>query len=97
MENREGEKSGWWCALCLIGVVIWLVAILCGGGTDPEGATRVLKASGYSNIEMTGYRWFAGSKEDSFNTGFSATTPTGERVTGCVTSGPFKGHTIRID
>jgi hypothetical protein len=65
--------------------------------SDPSAATRVLKAQGYTNIEITGWRpWMAG-KDDAFSTGFVANSPSGERVTGAVCSGLFKGSTIRCD
>ena len=66
-------------------------------GTDPEGATRVLEASGYKDINITGYKWFNGSDEF-YNTAFVATAPNGAKITGCVTKGFwFKGSTIRLD
>jgi hypothetical protein len=70
---------------------------LLGGCTDPEGAKRVLRQQGYSNVEITGWRPFSSGKDDSFSTGFSATAPNGERVTGTVSSDWFKGSTVRLD
>lgn len=63
--------------------------------TDAEGATRTLKAAGYSDIEITGYRPFMG--DDWYSTGFRATSPGGQEVTGAVTGGFLKGNTIRTD
>lgn len=65
--------------------------------TQPEEATRILSASGYTGIEITGWRPFAAGKDDTFSTGFRAVAPNGTIVTGAVTSGLFKGHTIRLD
>lgn len=66
--------------------------------TDSSGTTEILTMQGYRNIEITGYRFFAGSKEDWYATGFRATAPNGQTVTGCVTRGLlFKGKTVRFD
>lgn len=67
-------------------------------GTDKAGATRVLQASGYTQIEITGYRWFTGDKGDFYHTGFKAKSPGGQIITGTVTRGLiFKSNTVRID
>ena len=67
-------------------------------GTDPKGATRVLEASGYTDIQITGYRWFTGDGGDFYHTGFRAKSPSGSEVTGTVTRGLlFKSATVRLD
>jgi len=81
-------------ALVLFVVVI---TISLRGCTDPAGATRVLTQQGYTNIEITGYRWGMGGEGDTHITGFEATSPNGTRVSGAVTSGWLKGSTIRFD
>lgn len=63
--------------------------------TQPEKATRILKADGYENIQMTGYDFFACSDSDSFSTGFLA-IKNGQVVRGVVCAGFLKGATIRI-
>lgn len=65
--------------------------------TRPDDAMRVLRQSGYTNIEITGWRPWLASDSDDFSTGFRATAPNGEIVTGAVCSGLFKGQTIRLD
>lgn len=66
-------------------------------GVDAEGATRTLEANGFTNIHITGYKWFNGT-EDFYNTGFEATGPNGIRISGNVSKGLlFKGSTIRFD
>lgn len=95
MDNRRFFIGFW--VICGVLFVGYLVAAACGGFTDPKGATRVLQDQGYTNIEITGWRPFAGSDDDTFHTGFSATSPGGRRVTGVVTSGFFKGNTVRLD
>lgn len=79
-------------AICLV------VLIGLGTGCTKSGETiRVLEQSGYSNIEITGWRPFAKSEDDFYSTGFRAKAPNGETVTGTVCSGFFKGNTIRLD
>lgn len=65
--------------------------------TSANDANNALAGAGYTNVRLTGYRWFSCGKGDSFHTGFEAVGPTGRRVTGCVCSGWLKGSTIRID
>lgn len=65
---------------------------------DAEGATKTLSDNGYSEIEITGYRFFMKSKDDWYCTGFRAKSPANKEVTGAVTRGFFsKGSTIRFD
>lgn len=78
-------------------LVIGLSAIFPNGCTQPDETRRVLAAHGYRDIEITGYRAFMGGQDDVYSTGFKAVSPAGVPVTGAVTSGAFKGHTIRLD
>jgi hypothetical protein len=95
--NDDNWKFG--CGMMSVIMVILLIMAalspLCC--TDPTGATRALEVNNYTDIELHGYRWFAGS-DDVYITEFEATAPNGERVTGIVTNGFWrKGSTIRID
>lgn len=83
--------------LGLLAALVTLSFALPVARTRPTQARRVLEDSGYTNIEMTGWRPFAKSEKDVFSTGFEATAPSGRRVTGAVTSGWLKGATIRLD
>ena len=65
--------------------------------TDEHSALRVLKSAGFKDIQLTGYRWFRCSSEDNFTTGFEATAPSGERVSGVVCSGWMQGATYNFD
>lgn len=65
--------------------------------TDEKGAKRTLEVSGYKPINVGGYGWLSGSKDDVFKTKFTAISPSGYKVSGCVTKGIFKGSTIRLD
>ena len=75
-----------------------LLCIVLAGCTNPESATKVLQDAGYSDVKMTGYAWFACSKDDTFHTGFTAKGPSGRPVKGVVCEGLlFKSSTIRLD
>lgn len=77
--------------------VIIAVAIGLVGCTAPDRSHRILTENGYTDIELTGYSWFACGQDDAFSTGFVATSPAGKRVEGTVCAGWFKGATIRFD
>ena len=67
------------------------------GCTKPDKATYILKRDGYEEIRITGYRFFACSRDDFYHTGFVA-RKNGEIVNGVVCEGLlFKGSTIRFD
>jgi hypothetical protein len=82
-------------AICAIGIAI--AFLLPFGCTQPTEAERVLRQSGYTQIEITGWRPFAAGEDDTYSTGFKARSPSGETVTGAVTAGILKGSTIRLD
>ncbi|CUK21996.1 hypothetical protein [Achromobacter xylosoxidans] len=78
-------------------ILIVAVALL-AGCTNADDATRALKAAGYTEIKITGYRWFGCSKDDSVHTGFEAVGRDGAKVSGVVCGEIFfKGNTIRTD
>jgi hypothetical protein len=64
--------------------------------TSPDETVRQLSQMGYTEIKTTGYDFFACSDDDSFSTGFEATSPNGTRVTGVYCSGWMKAGTIRF-
>jgi hypothetical protein len=67
-----------------------------GGCSDAPTTERALRQAGYRNIEITGWSPFGCGRDDTFSTGFKATAPSGERISGVVCSAYFKGATIRI-
>lgn len=82
----------------LLAFVCLFSLFLVGCYTDPDGARRVLQQNGYTNIEITGYRYGMGGEDDTYVTGFRARSPNGQTVTGAVTRGLYlKGSTIRFD
>lgn len=66
--------------------------------TNPETATRVLTSQGFTNVQITGYSFFACSKDDFYHTGFTARSMTGTQVAGTVCEGLwFKNSTVRFE
>lgn len=66
--------------------------------TQPNNAQQLLEAQGYTDVQITGYRWFACSDDDTYRTGFTATSPAGKSIKGTVCAGLFfKGATIRFE
>lgn len=74
-----------------------IVALTVGACSDSDTATKALRGAGYTQVQITGYRFFTCGERDSFHTGFSALGPTGVPVKGTVCSGWLKGATIRMD
>lgn len=74
--------------------------LLLSACSDPDNARRVVEDHGFTNIEITGYRWTGCSDKDTWHTGFRATSPAGRRVTGVVCSSGLiwgKSNTLRLD
>jgi len=95
--NNKGTTIGALLVLILLFAGIAMTVFAPIIAVDAEGATRVLKANGFTDIKITGYRWFNGTK-DYYNTGFEATGVNGVRVSGNVSRGIFfKGSTVRLD
>jgi hypothetical protein len=71
-----------------------LVALSCSN----EGAAyETLRASGYKDIHISGWSPMSCGDSDGTCTGFEATGPTGQKVSGAVGCGyVFKGCTIRV-
>lgn len=65
--------------------------------TSPENAQRVLEQSGYTNIKITGFRFFGCGQDDVFRTGFTAVGPSGKNIEGVVCGDFIKASTIRVD
>lgn len=74
-----------------------LMSLLLAACTSQDEAFRVLSGAGYTEIEITGYRWIGCGKDDNYHTGFKARGPGGHAVSGVVCSAVFKGATIRLD
>lgn len=78
----------------LLAIALILSLSACSSHND---AVEALQALGMKDIETTGYRFFGCPKDDSFHTGFVATNPQGQRVSGVVCSGWIMGGTVRFD
>jgi hypothetical protein len=80
-------------------IMIAALLILLTACSDGDAAMHALRGAGYTNVEITGFKFFGCGKDDTFTTGFDAKGPTGEHVSGVVCSGFglfSKGATIRI-
>lgn len=74
-----------------------LLAFALAGCTQADRATELLHQQGYTDVQITGYNGFACGRDDTYATGFTATNPAGNRVSGTVCAGLFfKGATIRF-
>lgn len=77
--------------------LLLLIALVLAGCTQPEHARKVLEAQGLTNIVITGYSAFSCSDNDTFATGFEATSVNGARVKGTVCEGMLKNATVRYE
>lgn len=67
------------------------------GCTNSTDAINALQDTGFTDIQMTGYRFFSCSKDDFYHTGFIAKNIQGRTVKGTVCSGfLFKNSTVRF-
>lgn len=91
MSDRAWILSG----LGVVAIVIFLAIVV--GVTDEEGARSTLEGAGYSEVQITGYSFFACGDGDWYSTGFKAIGPGGSPVSGAVCSGLIvKNSTIRF-
>lgn len=73
------------------------VSVFWIGCVAPDEARRVLEQQGYTEIQTGGYAFWACSEDDRIRTKFTATSPSGHRVSGAVCSGLLlKNSTIRF-
>lgn len=80
-----------------LGLLFLLLVGTLSGCTNSSDAHRALESSGYTDVRITGYDFFACSEDDFFHTGFAAKNPNGVEVQGTVCSGLlFKNATIRF-
>lgn len=77
-------------------LVAAIAATALAGCTDANSARHTLAGEGYSNVQITGYRFFTCDK-DGWATGFTATGPSGQPVSGTVCKGFLKASTVRMD
>lgn len=78
--------------ICLIGLMFLLAS--CSNSND---AHKALTSMGFSDIRITGYKFWACSEDDFYHTGFVAKNAQGLEVSGTVCSGMFfKNSTVRF-
>jgi hypothetical protein len=100
MKNKNRADISFDAVAVIVILTIFFTIFFAGPifGVDRKGATEVLEAQGYTQVQITGYRWFIGDKGDFYHTGFKAKSPNGTPISGAVTKGLlFKGATIRFD
>ena len=79
-------------------IVPIIFSIAMSGCTNRNDAKKSLEPLGFSDIEVTRYKWFSCHKEDFYHTGFVAKNPQGITVYGTVCSGLiFKNGYVRFD
>lgn len=79
-----------------LSIISLLVISTFNGCTDKENAERILSQDGYTDIQITGYTFFACSSDDFQRTGFIAKKGN-KLIEGSVCSGLlFKNSTIRF-
>lgn len=75
-----------------------IALLLLSGCTQPDRSKALLEAQGYQDVQITGYNFWSCSEDDTYHTGFTATSPAGQQIKGTVCAGMFfKGATIRFD
>lgn len=84
-------------AFIVILSIILAIVLLGVPKTKPEATYELLRANGYTNITITGWRPMMGGAQDIYSTGFEATSPSGQTVRGAVTCGFMTGSTIRFE
>ena len=65
--------------------------------TDEAGTRHAVEQSGLTPVDVGGYRLMSCDSRDLYRTGFTALNARGERVSGTVCSGFFKGNTLSYD
>ena len=79
-------------------IVIFVVCCainLFGYNASKDDSYRALKMSGYSNIQLQGYAFFACSKNE-YSRKFTAMNAKGEAVNGTICCGLWKNCTVRF-
>lgn len=101
MKNRGFTTIEIMIVLGIIFVIAsgFIVALSRGGSslsTDPERTRNTLENQGFTDIQIGEYKFGACGEDDYYSTGFTATNPIGNRVSGVVCCGTFKGCTVRF-
>lgn len=78
-------------------IIAFVFALMLAACSSSSDATETLRSMGMTDIHTTGYRFMGCPENDSFHTGFTATNPQGQPVSGVVCSGWIMGGTVRFD
>jgi len=82
--------------LCIMTLGVIALGAFCLSCDSPDRATMTLRQAGYTDIRTTGWDPFSCGEDDMFTTGFTATNPRGDTVSGVVCCGLWKGCTVRF-
>lgn len=94
--SSGNTEIGFISIFLVLGAIVFLA--LAVGVTDEPHSKRILEKQGYTDVSFTGYDWFACSEDDWYHTGFVATSPSGDRLSGAVCCGLImKSCTVRFD
>ncbi len=81
----------------LVGMGLGVMVTALSACTDDASTVRTLQAHGFTSISTTGFDAFECGQGDAYSTGFTATNPAGQRVSGTVCCGLWsKGCTVRF-
>ena len=73
------------------------VALMLASCTDSGATIRAAQEMGFTDVKVTGYRYFGCGEGYTFSTGFEATNPKGQRISGYNCSGFLRGSNIHLD
>lgn len=79
-------------------VAVWTIAQAAGScAPRPSQVSGALDALSLRDPNLGGWPWFECGYGDEFAQEFEATTPSGQRISGAVCCGIFKGCTVRFE
>lgn len=78
-------------------VALTAAAALLTACSDEAGTHRVLLAAGYTQIQVGGHAPWGCADDDTFQTAFRATGPTGKPVQGVAWAGWLTGSTTHLE
>jgi hypothetical protein len=79
-----------------VAIFLIFIGLTLASCTNEKDSRRVLEEQGFTEITFTGYDAWGCGEGDTYSTGFIATSPSGQRVTGVVCGGWAKGYTVRF-
>jgi hypothetical protein len=77
----------WLIIVCIAVAALFVVVLGTTGCTNATRTELTLRDAGYNEITITGWKPLTCSDSDQFATGFTATNPRGDKVSGTVCCG----------